>query len=435
MKSINHLLVFISLIALLALIAAQCASPEEELVESVELADPVELNYVAFFYGDAADNDTDQKLIEQYEADHPQIEIAYSTYVFFASPPEDYLTDVSPPDIMTLALDKDTSYFVDQGLLLDLSDVWNQPTLADAYPPDFRALGEWNGNQYFLPVGHAWMAIYYNKEIFSRYNLEPPTTWDEFLTVANTLQANDITPIALGAYRPVGAVYWLDYLNMRLNGPKFHAEFVQGQHQFNDPEIREVFEVWKDLLDKNFFPDNAHAKRLPESIIMVTEGKAGMVLADSGSISEQPEKIRDKLDFFRFPIINPEIPVGEITPTGGYVIPAGALHPEEAMGFLAYIASAEGQAVMLQQSDNADGLPVNQKIDTALLSSEARQGWALIRDADQVVQPYASNLSALETGLNFGPFMRAFRKFLRDPKNLEIVLDELEEVRRQAFDQ
>jgi ABC-type glycerol-3-phosphate transport system substrate-binding protein len=248
------------------------------------------------------------------------------------------------------------------------------------------------------------------------------------------LQANDITPIALGAYRPVGAVYWLDYLNMRLNGPEFHAEFVQGQHQFNDPEIREVFETWKDLLDKNYFPDNAHAKRLPESIIMVTEEKAGMVLASSGNISEQPEKIRDKLDFFRFPIINSEIPVGEITPTGGYVIPAGALHPEEAMEFLAYIASAEGQAVILRQSENAGGLPVNQKIDTALLSPEARQGWALIQNADQVVQPYTSNLSALETGLNFGPFMRAFRKFLRDPENLETVLDELEEARQQAFE-
>jgi len=79
-------------------------------------------------------------------------------------------------------------------LFLDLGDMWKRLDLDKTYPANFQARRERDGKQYFLPVDYTWAAIYYNKSIFNRYNLKPPKTWDEFLGVCNTLQAEGIPP-------------------------------------------------------------------------------------------------------------------------------------------------------------------------------------------------------------------------------------------------
>jgi multiple sugar transport system substrate-binding protein/raffinose/stachyose/melibiose transport system substrate-binding protein len=416
---------------LIALVAAQCASPEEVPAEPAEVAEPVELTYVSgmVYTSDTLYNEVERELIDQFETAHPHIEISHGVAGDF---PGEYLADVQPPDLIA-----DTYFslpFIDQGLVLDVSDIWLRPEMENAYPASFKALGAWDGKQYYLPIFYAWTAVYYNKEVFNRYNLTPPTTWDEFITVSDTLMSNGITPIALGThnYDPVGAFYWVDYLNLRLNGPEFHAEFVRGQHPYEDSRIVDVFETWKYLFDNGYFSEKARSMRLADSLNEVLEEKAGMILTSSIDVGQLPDKLQSKLDFFPFPVIDPEVPIGEVGITFGYVIPADAQHPEEAIEFLAYAASVEGQTAQAQQfSPNAGVLPVNLEVDAADLSPTTRQGLELIRKADHVGQPY---ISSWVPGALWNAAYSVFSKFFRNQDNLETVLNEMEKTRQETFE-
>lgn len=44
-----------------------------------------------------------------------------------------------------------------------------------------------DGKLYAIPFNKSFPVLYYNKEMLDRYNLKPPTTWDEFTTVARAL--------------------------------------------------------------------------------------------------------------------------------------------------------------------------------------------------------------------------------------------------------
>ena len=127
------------------------------------------------------------------------------------------------------------------------------------------------------------------------------------------------------------------------------------------------------------------------------------------------------------------MPLGEVGITFGYIIPADARHPEEAIEFLAYAASVEGQTAQAQQfSPNAGVLPVNLEVDVANLSPSTRQGLDLVQNADFVGQSY---VSSWVPGALWNEAFGAFTKFLRNPDNLEDALADLEQVRQKVFEE
>ncbi len=78
------------------------------------------------------------------------------------------------------------------GYILDLS---KQPIMAkviDGAKPSVT----YNGKLYALPMDFAGIGIIYNKDIFAKYKLTPPTTYLELQKVADTLKKNGVTPFA-----------------------------------------------------------------------------------------------------------------------------------------------------------------------------------------------------------------------------------------------
>ncbi|MCX6045449.1 MAG: ABC transporter substrate-binding protein, partial [Chloroflexi bacterium] len=136
-------------------------------------AAPVTLKYISLdqFAG------VEAALIKQFQTDHPNLQIDKEQ---FRADPLQYLTNTPPPDVLTIAPSLWLDQAIEQGLVTDITDIWQQAGLNDAYPANLRPLSERNGKQYFLPIGYSWNAIYYNKQVFAQYNLQPPQTWDEF---------------------------------------------------------------------------------------------------------------------------------------------------------------------------------------------------------------------------------------------------------------
>lgn len=311
-----------------------------------------------------------------------------------------YLLDTPPPDVMLLWDGTLLRNAAEQGLLSDLADVWSESNFAESYGDQFHDLSRIEGAPRLLPAGFSWTGIYYNVEVFDRYGLAPPDDWEAFIRICDTLLANGETPFSLAGQNSFISSLWFDYLNLRLNGPEFHAELMAGLVSYHDERVGRVWDLWLSMLDRGYFVDTPGSTTDLDSMTALVRGdsenplnreKAVMALAPHFSAGELPPAFARELDFFQFPQIDANVAMGEVSVVFGYVIPAAALNRVAAGVFVGYMGSAEAQELQLRQmgedDSNAGYVPVHQDIDRELLSPAAAKGEQMVRAADSIRPP------------------------------------------------
>ncbi len=404
---------------------------EVEVPKEVEVEKLVDRRVVIYnsYASDPAPRAADEALVKMFEDAHPDIAIQHSTVAHedFKQAIRAYLTASTPPDVMTWFAGNRARFFIDRGLIMDISDVWEKEGWNEDYPTGFRALSTVEGKQYFLPTSWYWWAVYYRKDIFEQYNLQEPETWEEFLAVCETLKANGVTPLAIGTKYPWTTGAWFDYLNMRVNGPEFHINLMLGKEAYNDPRVLKVFtDYWAPLIQNGYFINDPAAYTWSEALQFMVDGSAAMYLMGDFLRDSYPADKVGQVDFFRFPIIDPSVPIGEDAPTDGFFIAAQSQHPEDAKTFLAFLGSVEAQQY---NADVLGRLPTNMKVDTSKFTPSQQKGLALIQGADFVAQFYDRDTTPemAERG------MSAFAEFWANPGRIRAILDRLELDRQDIF--
>ena len=131
---------------------------------------------------------------------------------------------------------RDTAMYVRAGKVAPLSD-------------DVKALFtstvEFDGVTYTAPMSGAnTMGIMYNKKYFADNGLEIPKTWDEFITLCQTIKdKGDMSPLVVGGSDVwhVGFLYDLCYANNVLESdPDFIEECYKGEKDFSDPNFQKA---------------------------------------------------------------------------------------------------------------------------------------------------------------------------------------------------
>jgi multiple sugar transport system substrate-binding protein/raffinose/stachyose/melibiose transport system substrate-binding protein len=374
----------------LVLLLAACGGAGEPTATP----EPVELRMITFdVFGPV-----EQALIDQFEAVYPHIKINTEGY---DQPPEGYLAEATPPDLLALVPGVRLNAAVDQGLVTDVTDLWQQASLDDHYPAALRALSERDGKQFIVPTGYIWNAIYYNKQIFAQYDLEPPHTWDEFMTLCDTLLSYGETPLVMSGDDTFMDSLWIDYLDLRLNGVEFHRQLNNGEISYEDDRVRAIFATWRSLVERGCFGENVHNLDTETTLMAVVRspdageeaesagGSAVMVLTGSLFLGALPDASRAELDFFPFPVMDPALPVGESVFAIGYVVPSAAIHRVEALTFLRFLVSDTARALLNEDVTSTSlYVPAFASPEAENLPTTVRQGIALVQEADIVTTPY-----------------------------------------------
>ena len=382
-------------------------------------------------HGDPIPRAFDQETVAMWNEANPLMPVEHSIIAHedFKQAIRAYLTAEPAPDVLTWFAGERARFFIDKGLIADISDVFEEKGFNEAYAPGFVALASVEGKQYFLPTSYYWWAIYYVPSVFEKAGItEVPETWDEFLGACDTLNAAGITPITIGTRYPWTAAAWFDYLNMRINGPEFHINLMLLKESYTDERVKAVFEYWQQLFDHNCFIEDAAAYAWQEALTPMTEGTAAMYLMGQFILDSYPDELEEDLDFFRFPIIDPAVPVGEDAPTDGYFMAAGARNLEGGKEFLAFIGSQEMQQ---KAFDELGRLPTRVDVDVSGASPATQKGIALIQEADYVAQFYDRDTTApmAEAGLN------GFAQFWSDPSSIDQILEDLEAERLRILEE
>ena len=381
------------------------------------------------YTSDPAPREAMKKLVEIYEENNPDIDVQLNitAHEDFKKAIRVWLSSDNPPDVFSWFAGNRAKYFVDKGLVMEFTDVWQEENLDEKIPKAFKSISFFDDEAYFLPHSYYWWAVYYRESIFDKYDLEEPQTWDELLQVGETLKENGITPFAIGTKFKWTAAGWFDYLNMRINGPEFHTQLMHGEIPFTDDRVAEVFKKWKYLIENDFFVEDAAAYSWQEGLQFMTQGDAAMYLMGQFINDAVSEDVQKDMNFFRFPIIDKDVPIGEDLPTDGFMIPAKAPNPELAKDFMAFLASVEGQRVF---AEDMGRMVPNKDVPDEVYDEPALKGKEMIENTDALAQFYDRDMNPEMAG----DTMDLLMKFWQYPDQYESIMEEMEQVRQKVME-
>lgn len=368
-----------------------------------------------------------QNAFDQFEKANPDVDLKV-TYVG----EEAYKVQMSgwlatdPPDVLSWHNGERMAYFAKRGLLDDLTgdwqkDGWNQ-TYAAVKPPSTYA-----GKQYAAPLGYDSYGFFYRKDLFEKAGITgEPKTWDEFLADCKKLKAAGIAPIAVPAKDSWTLAAWFDYLDLRINGYAFHEQLMAGDIAYTDPRVRKVYAMWKTLIDDKYFVDNALSYDVDSVSPLLVNGQAAMMLMGTFFSAGLPEATRDKMGYFRFPVIDPSVPMAEDGPVNILMIPAKATNKKDAHRLLAFIAQpqingelAKGWGQLPSNNQAPEPQDPISKIGFQILSSTPG-GVAQFYDRDMTKE-------MADEG------MKGMQQFYSDPSQLDSILNRLEQFRKRIY--
>ncbi|MFS0638778.1 extracellular solute-binding protein [Mesobacillus foraminis] len=198
--------------------------------------------------------------------------------------------------------------FVKGGLFTPLDDVL-EGGLKDSFVPGTTEAYAIDGKTYGLPLELNIAPIYYNKEIFKKYNLEVPKTYEEFETIVKTLKDNGVAPIALGNKDRWTGSLWYMYLADRIGGSEVLTQAINREGSFEDPSLTDAATEVQKLVKADAFNKGFNGLSNDEGKSEFMNGNAAMYLMGSWELpnlttnEEVPQEFRDNAGFFKFPTV------------------------------------------------------------------------------------------------------------------------------------
>ncbi|WPW23038.1 ABC transporter substrate-binding protein [Streptomyces sp. HNS054] len=149
------------------------------------------------------------------------------------------------PDVAQLEYFSIGQYSLTKGLT-DLSG-FGADELASQYTP-----GPWNAvtegeKVYGLPMDSGPMALFYNKQVFDKYKIAVPTTWDEYLDAARKLHKAD--PKAYIA-NDTGDAGFTTSLLWQAGSRPYKVDGTNVKIDFGDANAKKFTDVWQKLIDE-----------------------------------------------------------------------------------------------------------------------------------------------------------------------------------------
>ncbi len=153
------------------------------------------------------------------------------------------------PDILGIGGDINYSYFIDAGILADVSDYPGMETINPGYKDILEGLE-------FIPTdgtfGVPYVAnaagILYNREMFKEHGWEIPTTWKELTALCETIRSEGILPFYFGFKDTWTCLAPWNSLSVDLAPADICQQVNAGKANFTEA-YREVAEKIKTLVD------------------------------------------------------------------------------------------------------------------------------------------------------------------------------------------
>lgn len=287
-----------------------------------------------------------EKLNAEFEKEYPNIKVVYEPVraTEYDSQLGTSLTTGTVADMMYLRpFDLGQSIY-DSGYLLELNEE-NIPNLKNFSDTQISIYQTDEGNIYGLPymyVSYSWL---YNKDIFDKYGLSEPETWEDFYATVDVLKENGVTPIALGTKDAwvLNEIVSAGNYGSFTDGEKWRQAMLKGESDFLDTGFVDHLRMIDNL--KQYMPESYMGMGYVEAQQMFAIGDAAIHPAGSWEaqdmININPEL---NMGIFRSPVVKEgNTPWIGFHGGAGIGVNKNSEHLEEVLTYVNWLGSEKAQ--------------------------------------------------------------------------------------------
>lgn len=329
------------------------------------------------------------EIFDKFSQEYPDIAVNYQHYNLAG-----YREVIQQKIIMGETLDlvgilnNELSQYVSQGWLMDLSD---NSYLSRFNPEMIGAIqSHGSGRVYAIPYQAEYYGIWYNKILFDKYKLMVPKTFQEFLSVCETLKERDINPIVIGARDAESAAYiFLLRILEAIDEESEWNDFRIGSKRFTDPDTSSLFLETQRLIDDEYISPDSINLTYQQAFDYFKNAKAAMLIAPDASFNmarDDFEKVCDP-QVFVIPYSDYTRRCKTITDYSTMLIGISKTsnNPDEAEKLLNFLSRPDIVQIYCEQTVS---FPSTENADTSYLKYNAL--WEPIRENTLQQTPFAS---------------------------------------------
>jgi raffinose/stachyose/melibiose transport system substrate-binding protein len=223
-----------------------------------------------------------------------------------------------------------------------------------------RQRATYSGKTYGLPDQVEEVGIFYNKDIFAKLGVEPPTTVEEFEHIADLAKQRGLIPLAFADKDQWPAGHQFSMMVSNLLGRKGLDEILYGDGSWDTPKVVKGIDLYfRQFADKGYFPKGVNGIGYDDGNALFYQGKAAMVPTGTWLVADIAQKASFDPGFFPFPSIDgsPVAPPAGVG--GGLFVSSRSKHKAQALEFLNWFASEENGKRRIETFNSIPAFPVD----------------------------------------------------------------------------
>ena len=276
---------------------------------------------------------------------------------------------------------------VAEGYAADISSDVESSGLKDLFTEGAFAGYDSNGALSMIPRARdVTNVLWYNVDMFTKYGVTPPKTWDELNAACAKFKAAKINCFVQGNKDLWTVGNWGGHIISRVTGEALYAETLQKSKPMNSPEFVKGLTVLADLAKNGYVNESVNSIADNEAASQFFQGKAAFHPIGSWLIGTQQGEAPDfKMDFINLPAISDG--AGDqnsiMAVYTGYIVNAKSTKKTEVMNFFKVLYNAENA----KQIADAGTLLLVKSLATGTLDPLTEKINALLNGATVVVAP------------------------------------------------
>jgi alpha-glucoside transport system substrate-binding protein len=281
----------------------------------------------------------------------------------------------SPPDVALIPQPGLMRSLAEDGSLVELGDDATA-ALEENYASGGQELGTIDGTLYGVYFKAASKATWwYNTGVFEQAGVEPPTSWDEMVDTAQTVNASGTPFMSIGASDGWPLTDLFENVYLQTAGPEMYDQLSTHEIPWTDPSVIEALDTMNEILgdDANlargrqqtlqtdFVTSVTQTYTDPPESATVYEGDfvAGVIGGETQAT------VGEQADFFDFPPIS-----GETAVVGAGDVAVALTDDASAQEFLAFLASPEAAEIW---AERGGFISPNSNLDPSVYPDEVTQ--------------------------------------------------------------
>jgi alpha-glucoside transport system substrate-binding protein len=347
----------------------------------------------------------------------------------------------NPPDMAVLPNPGYMQQLAQQKHLVALDSFVDMTQVHTDYAQSWIDLGSYQSHLYALFYKAANKGtIWYNPKQFQAQNYQKPATWDDLITLSNTIAGSGKYPWAMGVSSAGGssgwpAADWIAQIYLNQNGGDMYDKWVNHQIPWTDPTIKQAFQTFGQIVTGKHYisgaPQSILATDYQSATYLPFKNPAGAYMYYLGDFAEgfitgqfKSAVAGTDFDFFPFPTVNSQY-AGAVT--GGADVVVALNNTTAVQALVKYMATAAAQEIWVKRggftspnkSVSLDAYPD----PVAKASAQMLTTASLYRFGADDLMP-----SAVENA-----FWKATLTYIQTPSQIDSVLSSMEDTAKQNY--